>query len=246
MTRSIFASSLITLLLVSCTPPEQPKDNTLSERERADGWQLLFDGQNANGWRSFNGDSLPEGWVVEERMLMSLGRGDDIGGDIVYGAKEYSSFDLMLEWKLEAQGNSGIFYHVLEGDSYTSIYETGPEYQIIDDLDFPQDLQGWQTVGADYAMYEPDSGKIVQPAGTWNSSRIIFTPDSVVYFLNGRETVRFVPWSDDWEGRKADGKWKEYPDYGSARSGLIGLQDHGKKIWYRNIRIRSLGAPATE
>ena len=238
MTRTTFACCTIAFLLLSCSTPEQPKDNVLSDSEIADGWHLLFDGQSAAGWRSFNGGSLPEGWIVENGTLTSLGKGGDIGGDIVYATEEYENFDLRLEWMLSEGGNSGIFYHVVEGESYAAPYENAPEYQVIDDLKFPQPLGAWQQVGADYAMYEPDSGKIVKPAGEWNTSRILFTPDSVEYFLNGKATVRFVPWTQDWDERKTSGKWKDFPDYGTARTGLIGLQDHGSVIRYKNIKIK--------
>lgn len=243
MTRMYRASFAAAILLLSCTSPETPKDNVLTENEVADGWRLLFDGTSVAEWRGFNEDSLPDGWIVENGMLTSLGKGADIGGDIVYAKEEFDNFELSLEWMLAAEGNSGIFYHVVEGPQYAALYETGPEYQVIDDLDFPQQLGAWQTVGADYAMYEPDSGKIVKPSGEWNTSRIVFTPERVEYVLNGKRTVSFVPWSEDWESRKMNGKWKDYPDYGTARSGLIGLQDHGKEIRYKNIKIRKLSAP---
>jgi len=158
----------------------------------------------------------------------------------VYGSEEFENFELVLEWKLSKGGNSGIFYHVKEGSQYAAPYENAPEYQVIDDIDFPQKLEPWQSVGADYAMYHPDTARIVKPSGEWNESRIRFTPERVEYWLNGKSTLSFVPWSDDWNARRMSGKWKDYPDYGKARSGYIGLQDHGSVILYKNIRIKKL------
>ena len=203
-------------------------------------WMVLFDGEDASGWRSYNGESLPDGWVVEEGTLKSLGHGGDIGGDIVYGEQEFGEFELALEWKISEGGNSGIFYHVKEGD-YSAPYFTAPEYQVIDDLGFSDPLEDWQSLGADYAMYvaDPDK-KIVKPAGEWNTSRIVFTEDNCEYWLNGEMVLSFDPWSDDWNERKETGKWKDFPEYGKYKSGLIGLQDHGSEIWFRNIRIREL------
>lgn len=203
-------------------------------------WESLFDGTTLAGWRAFNGDSLPASWIIEDGTLKSLGRGGDIGGDIVYAGKQFANFDLQLEWKIAEGGNSGIFYHVQEGKQYAAPYFNAPEYQVIDQLGFPEKLEAWQSIGADYGMYDPDFSDVVKPAGEWNTSRIVFTADSVVYYLNGKKTVNFVPWSDDWNSRRETGKWKDYPDYGKARSGLIGLQDHGSFVWYRNIKIREL------
>lgn len=216
------------------------KDNTLTAAEKEENWQLLFDGTSTDGWRGFNQDELPENWVVEDGTFKSLGTGGDIGGDIVYGAEEFGEFELYLEWRIAEGGNSGIFYHVVEDEKYPAPYHTGPEYQLIDQIGFPQKLEDWQSIGGDYGMYTPDYEGAVKPAGEWNSSRIIFTEEEVSYWLNGQKTLSFVPWSEDWEKRKAEGKWKDFPDYGTAKSGLIGLQDHGSFIWFKNIKIRKL------
>ncbi len=215
-------------------------DNTLSEAEKAEGWALLFDGQSAAGWRGFNQDSLPGSWAAEGGLLTTAGTGGDIGGDIIYTPQAFDNFELYLEWKIEEAGNSGIFYHVQEGEQYHALYENAPEYQLLDDIGFPQELEAWQTVGADYGMYAPKEDKPVRPAGQWNSSRIRYTPNKVTYWLNGAEMLSFDPGSDDWQMRKEIGKWKDYPDYGAARTGWIGLQDHGSRAWFKNIKIRPL------
>ena len=215
-------------------------ENILSEQEIADGWQLLFDGENTDGWRGFNQESLPEAWIVEDGTLKSLGKGGDVGGDIVFD-EVIGEFELSLDWKISEGGNSGIFYHVIEGEQYHAPYETAPEYQLIDDIGFPDKLEDWQSLGADYAMYVPDQSiKRVKPAGEWNTSRIIFKNNHAEYWLNGQKTVEFEPWSDDWNERRNSGKWENMPDYGIAKEGLIGLQDHGSFIWFKNIKIRKL------
>lgn len=211
-------------------------ENTLTEAERAEGWLLLFDGKSAQGWRGYNQDTLPANWKVENGSLMATGA----GGDIVYGKQPFDNFDLYLEWKIEKTGNSGIFYHVQEGEQYHAPYESAPEYQLLDDLGFPQELLPDQYTGAVFGLYVPTDKKPLKVAGKWNSSRIRFTPQQVTYWLNGKEVVSFEPWSDDWQMRKEISKWKDYPDYGLAKSGLIGLQDHGSQIWFKNIKIRPL------
>lgn len=204
-------------------------------------WIVIFDGLTATGWRSFNGGDLPDNWIVEDGTLKSLGTGGDIGGDIVYGAREFENFELEVEWKISEGGNSGIFYHVKEGEQYDAPYQNAPEYQVLDDIGFPEPLEEWQKLGADYGMYVPDAEKkIVKPAGEWNTTKIVFTPDQVEYWLNGEMLLSFEPWSEEWNQRVAEGKWKDYPDYGSNREGYFGLQDHGNVAWYRNMRVREL------
>jgi hypothetical protein len=175
---------------------------------------------------------------------VGLGLGGDIGGDIV-SEKEYGNFILKWEWKLGPHGNSGVLYHVVEGEQYRSPYETGPEYQLIEDDDYrrangePYILEDWQKTAADYAMYVPDPGKKVN-LRDWNSSMIVFTGEKAEYWLNGNKVVEFVPWSEDWMERRNSGKWDKYPDYGKAGKGHISLQDHGSKVWFRNIKIKEL------
>lgn len=224
------------------TLAEENSENTSEEQQEE--WQYLFDGSNADGWRGYNtseGTGLPEGWIIEDETLKSLGEGGDIGGDIVYGEEEFGEFELSLEWKISEGGNSGIFYHVVEDEKYDAPYYVAPEYQIIDQKGFPVKLEPWQSIGGDYGMYDPEyKEEDLKEVGEWNTSRIRFTEDKVAYWLNGEKTLEFDPWSEDWEKRKAEGKWKDFPDYGTARTGLIGLQDHGSFTWFRNIKIRKL------
>ena len=230
---------LLCVLWINC--PGQAKETSANTTEEEIEWITLFDGSSLEGWRGFNQDSLPSNWVIEDGTLKSLGTGGDIGGDIVYAAREFDEFELCLEWKISPGGNSGIFYHVVEGAQYQAPYENAPEYQLIDDLEFPQPLEEWQKLAADYAMYPADTTvKEVKPAGEWNTSRIVFSLEKTAYYLNGKKVVEFVPWSEDWYTRRNSGKWDAYPDYGKTKTGLIGLQDHGSPIWFRNIRIRKL------
>ena len=235
--RLIGAIGIITLLY-SCSTKQI--DNTLSSKEKKDGWELLFDGSTTKGWRGFNKVGLPSGWRVEDGTLMSLGKGGDIGGDIVYD-KEFGDFEFSVEWKISKGGNSGIFYHIKEGSDYKSPYYTAPEYQLIDDVGFPGNLELWQQTGADYAMHPADGEKKrLNPAGEWNSTRIIFDDGHVQHWLNGKKIVEFDVWTDEWKSLKENGKWKDYPEYGIMKKGLIGLQDHGSYIWFKNIKIRNL------
>ncbi|WP_238718925.1 3-keto-disaccharide hydrolase [Pelagihabitans pacificus] len=211
-------------------------------------WTYLFDGTSTEGWRAYNGESLPPEWVIKDGALTfdieKRTEAEHKGGkDIIYGAEEFENFELYLEWKLPQGGNSGILYHLKEG--FDSPPEVAPEYQLLDDLGWEKinnaTLEKWQKTGADYAMYAPDSAiKNVKPAGEWNTSRIRFTPQLVEHWLNGKKILSFVPWSEDWQQRKAKGKWKDFPKYGTFKSGYIGLQDHDSPLWFKNIKIKRL------
>lgn len=255
---------VIVLLIFNCKYNENEQENfgETQVTTKENDWTYLFDGTSLDGWRGYNMDSLPPGWTIEDLTLtfdteLGLEQNYEGGKDIIYGAEEFDNFELYLEWKIPAGGNSGIFYHLKEG--YAGPPEVAPEYQLIDDenyakihdltgynsqfgVEHPEQLQDWQRTGADYAMYtvQDDSQKILHPAGEWNSSKIVFTPEKVEHWLNGEKLLEFVPWSEDWEKKKNSGKWDNAPDYGKFKSGYIGLQDHSSPIWFRNIKIKRL------
>lgn len=225
-----------TLLSSNAEINEPIQHNKLSPEEKEAGWQLLFDGKTTKGWHSFQKKSVT-GWIVENGNLIALGQGGDIGGDIV-SDQNFENFELKLEWKISAEGNSGIFYHIIEND-YLAAYETGPEYQLMDDLGFPQHLEDWQLSGANYAMH-PANNVQLKPIGEFNTTRIIVNGTHVEHWLNGIKVVEFEQWTNDWKKRIQNCKWKDYPEYGLAKKGKIGLQDHGNKVWFRNIKIREI------
>lgn len=226
------------ILFTSCKPVVE--NNVLTEEEKAAGWQLLFNGTDLTGWRDYNGDSLTAPWFVEDGMIQAKGEGADEHGYIVTD-KLYENFELAWDWKIADGGNSGVLYHVVENPKFAVPYVTGPEYQLIDNLGFPDPLEEWQKTAADYAMYVPDSAKlIIKPAGEWNTSKIVFDNGHVEHWLNGEKVVEFEAWTDDWFARKHSGKWENAPEYGLARKGLICLQDHGSAAWFRNIKIKEL------
>lgn len=230
-------SMALAFLMSSCA--EKPQ-NVLTDAEKAEGWELLFDGKTLNGWRDYNGTSLTGPWEVVDGTIQADGKGDDANGYIVTD-KQYENFELSWDWKISQGGNSGMLYHVVERPQFAVPYVTGPEYQLIDDENFAEPLEDWQRCGVDYAMYLPDFSTIkVKPAGEWNNSKIIFDNGHVTYFMNGEKTVEFDAWSDDWHKRKNSGKWANAPEYGLAHKGVLCLQDHGYPAWFRNIKIKEL------
>lgn len=227
---------LAALILMSCTAPGP---NTLTKAEIKNGWILLFDGKTTDGWRGYLEETAGPGWVAQYGALWCKGIGGDIGGDIITD-EQFDNFILSLEWKISKGGNSGIFYHVVEDEKYNAPYFTGPEYQVIDDVGFPEPLEDWQKAGADYAMYVANDKKQLKPQGQWNTTKIVFDNGHVEHWLNGAKILEFEAWSDEWNRLKTEGKWKDFTDYGIAKKGHIGLQDHGNEVWYRNIKIKPL------
>lgn len=227
---------LLGLILSSCGH----KDNKLTSEERQEGWTLLFDGKTLNGWRDFQGETINGPWKVEDGTLASLGQGSDSTGYLI-SERQYENFILTFDWIISKGGNSGVFYHVVERPLFKVPYSTGPEYQLIDEITFPRELKEWQKAGADYAMHVPDTEKRnVKKSGRWNFSKIVFNDGHVEHWLNGEKVVEFESWTDDWHTRKEGGKNADSPEYGLARRGHFALQDHGSKVWYKNIKIKKL------
>lgn len=208
--------------------------NTLTPQEKKDGWKLLFNGKNFDGWKKFQGKEIT-GWKVIDGVMNNSGSGSDHGGDIITKEK-FQNFELYLEWKIASQSNSGIFYHVNEKIG-KAIYESGIEYQLIDDKGWPDKLHADQYSGANYAMNPPQNAS-VKPLSEWNQTRIVVNGTHVEHYLNGVKVVDYQLWDNDWYKHKENGKWKDVPYYGMAKKGNIGLQDHGGLTQYRNIKIR--------
>ncbi|MBN8851576.1 MAG: DUF1080 domain-containing protein [Sphingobacteriales bacterium] len=231
MKKSILALATIALCLLCTHSPAQEKGK----------WIKLFDGKTLKGWHGFNKGAAPvKNWTVIDGALVCLGAAPDAAGGDLVSDGQYENFILEWDWKVDKGSNSGVMYHVVEDKKYHSPYQTGPEYQIIDDVTFPEKLEEWQKAGADYAMHPANANKKLAQVGQWNSSKIVFNHGHVEHWLNGKKIVEFTAWDKDWNNKKAKGKWKDYPDYGLARTGFLALQDHGNKAYYKNIRIKAL------
>lgn len=253
MLFKIVKFSIVACIIICCTScaDNNGKSGTGSDSATVDtvigkiesesaAWTSMFDGQTLSGWHGFNNKGEVKNWKVEDGALVCLGAAKDAhGGDLVSDSM-YSNFELKWDWKVNKGSNSGVMYHVVESPKYNAPYETGPEYQMIDDIDFPAKLEEWQKTGADYAMTIAGPNKKVKPVGEWNSSKIVFDHGHVEHWLNGEKILEFEAWNDVWKNQKLTGKWKDYPDYGDAKTGAIALQDHGNRVYFKNIMIRPL------
>lgn len=220
-------------LLFSFAPVQS--DNMLTESEKKAGWKLLFNGKTTDGWRAYKNKEV-DSWEVINGELHVKKDGSEKRGDLIT-KEQYGDFELKIDWKINKGANSGIIYHSLE--THDISYETGPEYQLIDDVDYSEKLVDWQKSGADYAMHAPSS-LMAKPAGEYNQTRILVKGDHVEHWLNGVKVADFHAWTPEWESLKNAGKFKDYPDYGVAKKGYIALQDHGGGVWFKNIKLRKL------
>jgi hypothetical protein len=213
--------------------------NTLTEQEKENGWQLLFDGQNSAGWHGYNMGIFPDSiWTIEDGSFTMTTIGGAESQDIITD-KTYKNFAFSVEYKLTPGANSGIIYQVSEDPKYKFPYETGPEFQVIDHEGWTDSLADWQINGANYAMYPPKV-KPFKPVGEWNHALLVVNGNKVTQILNGEVVVEYEKYSDEWTRLRNSGKWSDYPDYGKYDEGNISLQNHGTKVWYRNIKIREI------
>jgi len=196
------------------------------------GWISLFDGRTMAGWRGYRQQTVPAGWAVVDGAITRVGQ----GGDIVT-EREFADFELEIEWKVPEAGNSGIFYRATE--STDRIFENATEMQVLDNIKHPDNKTPLTLAGANYGLY-PSPADAVKPVGQWNQVRIVARGAHVEHWLNGKKVVEYELWSADWKARVAKSKFAQWPSYGLAKAGRIGLQDHGDRVAFRNIRVRPL------
>ncbi len=204
------------------------------------GWTDLFDGATLDGWHGYARADAPAAWSVEDGLL-TYTPGTDDGGDLV-APGTFADFELEVEWWIATCGNSGIFYRGEEAAALAPIYRTSLESQILDDTCHPDGAYPSHRAGGLYDLYTPE---VDGPAegGVWHTTRIVADGDRITHALDGRTVVEAVQGSADWDARVAVSKFRNadaFPGYGTRRSGLIGLQDHGDTLRVRRVRVRTL------
>ncbi len=227
MKKTGLCAAMLALFLASATSPgAQPAAS-------AGDWRALLKDHSAPEWRGWKEPGLPAGWHVDGGVLHKDGAVDDLVTN-----EKFANFELELEWKVGKAGNSGIFYRGTR--EYDHIYWSAPEYQLLDDANTEDGKSPLTAAGSDYALYGVPPG-VARPFGQWNKTRLIVRGTHVEHWLNDVKVVEYDFGSDDWKKRVAASKFSQYPNYGLAASGLIGIQgDHPGALAVRALRVREL------
>jgi hypothetical protein len=235
--------SIVLLAVICLVPAMAQKNNTLTKKEIKEGWVLLFDGKNFDGWRKCNSTEMASNWTIDDEAMkvargQRAGRGE--GGDILFGNRKFKNFELSIDWKIEKEGNSGIFYYVVEYPNQP-IYYAAPEIQVLDNWDASDNKLANHLAGSLYDML-PALPQNARPAGEWNTIVIHVKDGKVTHTQNGVKVVEYELWTPKWKELVANSKFKTWPGFvdGPDKEGYIGLQDHGYAAWFRNIKIKEL------
>ncbi len=227
------STPLILSVVLLFTSGRAPAQSSLTAEEKSQGWKLLFNGKDLEGWRSFKKKSGPkQGWVAENGVLKHLDKGG--GGDIITEA-EYNDFEVLWDWKIPAGANSGLKYFITEERSAA----IGHEYQLIDDKGH-SDAQvgaGKRVTASFYDVLAP-TGSHAKDPGEWNSSRVIVKGNHVEHWLNGTKVLTYELGSSEVKEAVSQSKFKTVAGFGTKIKGHILLQDHGGEIEFRNLKIR--------
>jgi hypothetical protein len=221
-------------------------ENTLSQKEKDDDWEILFDGKTTNGWHSYGKEKAGNDWKVLDGAITleppKEGEKKD-GGDLVTN-KEYSNFDFKADWKISPKGNSGIIFYIHEDTAqYHETYNTGPEMQVLDN-GTPTRLGH-----SDAKLYTHRAGDLydllaskeaVHPPGQWNHVEVVSLNGKLDFYMNGVHTLSTHLWDENWKQMIAVSKFKDMKNFGTFKKGKISLQDHGNQVWYKNIKIKKL------
>jgi hypothetical protein len=245
MKRNIIFSSACVAAMLIMLPSFGQKVNTLTAKEKKEGWVLLFNGKDFKGWRQCNGTEMPKNWIIEDNaMKVFTGEGKKPGqmanGDIIFSDNKFKNFELSIDWKASKMANSGIFFNVREIPGQ-AIYYAAPEVQVLDNIDATDNKIPSHLAGSLYDILAADP-KTVNPAGEWNTIVIRMENGKVTHTQNGVKVVEYEMWTPAWDELVANSKFKTFPGWkeGISKEGYIGLQDHGYPVWFMNIKIRVL------
>ena len=222
------------------------KKNSLTSNELEEGWTLLWDGKTTEGWVGASLKEFPnKGWIIEDgelTVLSSGGKESAAGGDIVT-LQKYGDFELMLDFKLTQGANSGIKYYVDTTINKGIGSAIGLEYQILDDERHPDakegNHEGSRTLASLYDLVQADTNKPTKPIGEWNTAHIISKNNQVVHYLNGAKVLTYDRKSEAYRKLVATSKYVKWSNFGELDLGHILLQDHGDRVSFKNIKIKS-------
>ena len=215
--------------------------NNLSEAEKEQGFELLFNGKDMSNWKvASSGEAVKKGWeVINSELVVNAIKEVKGDGDIIT-KKEYGPFELKFDFKLTEGANNGIKYGI--GNNGPNL---GLEYQILDDEKHPdakQGVVGNRTLASLYDLIPANKEpRFVKKIGEWNQGRIVvFTDNTVQHWLNGRKVVEYKRGDNIYKALVARSKYAANKDFGMAPKGPILLTDHHDQVFFRSIKIREL------
>jgi hypothetical protein len=236
---------------------QRPQVTNLAQAPKdKEGYISLFNGTDFSGWRGYGKDHVPTKWIIEDGAIKINGSGQGEahtgdGGDLIFMHK-FKNFELLFDWKVSPNANSGILYLAREIKD-EPIWISSPEYQILDNAGHPDARLGENGNRQSASLYDmiPAIPQNAKPAGEWNQGGIMVYKGTVVHSQNGENVLEYHLWTSKWNELIAKSKFKPGGDFplayglltqlgGDAHEGYIGLQDHGDDVWYKNIRIKIL------
>jgi hypothetical protein len=228
-------SKLILIILISLSCSKNKTNNS------DDGWVSLTDGKTFNNWHTYLSDSVI-GWYIEDgAFVLNPGVGSSNNG--LVSNKSYTNFILSLEWKVEKNGNSGVFWAVNENEKYSVPYLSAAEIQVIDDDVYEKNdsKNHLHMNGALYDMVAPKE-LAANPTGEWNKYviEINYEKNKGSVTLNDKKVTDFPLYGPTWNSLIENSKFKDWDGFAKTKSGPIAFQDHGTKVYYRNIKIKEL------
>lgn len=227
---------ILSLLLIATVQLcHAKKENSLTKKEIKEGWVLLFNGSNSEGWTTSGGKPVPSGWIIKDGCISTVKGGK--GGDIIT-VNEYKDFIFSVDYAIEPGCNSGIKYFYTK---YQSGGNLGMEYQILDDQLAEDNKKDNHLVGSFYDVMAPTiSKKKVNAPGQWNNIRIVAKGGKVEHWLNGDKILEFTRGDKSFTDAVAKSKFKKTePAFGMVEKGHILLQDHGGVVSFKNIKIKN-------
>ncbi len=203
-------------------------------------WIKLFDGSSKSGWHTYGKQEAGAAWDIQDHSLHLNPEAKEGRGDLTTD-KEYTNFDLKMEWKISPEGNSGVIFGVHEDpDKYHETYSTGLEMQVLDNIKASDNKKENHLAGSLYDLIGTAADSRPKPVGEWNKAEIILNNGSLKLILNGVTVAATTMWTDDWSKLITASKFANWADFATFKTGHIALQDHGHEVWYRNIEIKEL------
>lgn len=254
----LFLSLVALFGAISCSnSPEINIDTAASEStlpltakievESYSDWIILYDAQthaSMDAWTGFNQEAISKKWEIIDGLLTISKEGNAVDKNTGFGqsivSKElFDNFELEVHYRMSPGANSGIMYHVTQANNYKDDYETGPEYQLLDNQLAPSESLPHRQVASLYDMYAPKTSPHL-PAGQWNVAGIRVLNSEVEHWLNEEFVLQYNLKSDDFIQRKIESKWHDDSDWAMAGIGHISLQDHGDKVEFKRVAVRRI------